>query len=87
MSAFVFKTIADPFAGRVTYFKVMSGVVKNDANLVNARNGGAERLAHVGCLEGKTIQPVTELKAGDIGAVAKLKETAHRRHAVRQVLA
>ncbi|MEK7405793.1 MAG: elongation factor G [Acidobacteriota bacterium] len=74
-SAFVFKTVADPFAGRLTYFKVFSGVVKNDANLVNARSGGNERLAHVGCLIGKTIQPVTELRAGDIGAVAKLKET------------
>jgi elongation factor G len=75
VSAFVFKTVADPFAGRVTYFKVISGVVKNDANLVNSRNGVGERLAHIGCLAGKTIQPVTDLKAGDIGAVAKLKET------------
>jgi elongation factor G len=75
VSAFVFKTVADPFAGRVTYFKVMSGVVKNDANLVNARTGGGERLAHIGALEGKTMPPVTELRAGDIGAVAKLKET------------
>jgi elongation factor G len=75
VSAFVFKTIADPFAGRVTYFKVISGVIKNDANLVNARSGATERLAHVGCLEGKTLQPVTDIRAGDIGAVAKLKET------------
>jgi len=75
VSAFVFKTVADPFAGRVTYFKVISGVLKNDANLVNSRNGTAERLAHVGILMGKTITPVTEIKAGDIGAVAKLKET------------
>ncbi len=75
VSAFVFKTIADPFAGRVTYFKVISGVIKNDANLVNARSGATERLAHVGCLEGKNLQPVTDIKAGDIGAVAKLKET------------
>ena len=75
VSAFVFKTVADPFAGRLTYFKVMSGVVKNDASLINARTAGTERLAHVGALSGKTIQPVTELRAGDIGAVAKLKET------------
>ncbi|MGD0014072.1 MAG: elongation factor G [Bryobacteraceae bacterium] len=75
VSAFVFKTIADPFAGRVSYFKVFSGVLKNDANLSNARSGSAERLAHIGCLMGKTIQPVTELHAGDIGAVAKLKDT------------
>ena len=75
VAAFVFKTVADPFAGRVTYFKVISGVVKNDANLINARSGAQERLAHIGALAGKTLQPVTEIKAGDIGAVAKLKET------------
>jgi elongation factor G len=75
LSAFVFKTVADPFAGRVSYFKVISGVLRNDANLVNARTGGAERLSHIGTLSGKTIPPVPELHAGDIGAVAKLKET------------
>jgi elongation factor G len=74
-AAFVFKTVADAFAGRVSYFKVMSGIIKNDASLVNRRNGGAERLAHIGCLMGKTILPVTELHAGDIGAVAKLRDT------------
>ncbi len=73
-SAFVFKTVADAFAGRVSYFKVMSGIIKNDANLVNGRTQGGERLAHIGVLLGKTIQPVTELRAGDIGAVAKLKD-------------
>jgi elongation factor G len=75
VAAFVFKTIADPFAGRVSYFKVHSGVVKNDANLHNSRTGTVERLAHVGAPLGKTIQPVTELHAGDIGGVAKLKDT------------
>jgi elongation factor G len=75
VSAFVFKTVADPFAGRVSYFKVISGIVKNDANLVHVRTGGAERLAHIGVLAGKTIQAVPELHAGDLGAVAKLKET------------
>ncbi len=75
VSAFVFKTVADPFAGRVTYFKVISGCIKNDANLVNERTGGTERLAHIGVLLGKTIAPVTELRAGDIGGVPKLKET------------
>jgi elongation factor G len=74
-SAFVFKTTADPFAGRITYFRVMSGVVKNDANLQNATRGTAERLAHISSPTGKTLQPVTELHAGDIGAVAKLRDT------------
>ena len=74
-SLFVFKTVADPFAGRVTYFKVLSGILKNDANLNNSRTGGAERLSHIGVLSGKTITPVTDIRAGDIGAVAKLKDT------------
>jgi len=75
VSAFVFKTVADPFAGRVTYFKVFSGVIKNDANLFNPKRGSTERLAHIGCLLGKTITPVNELHAGDLGAVAKLRDT------------
>jgi elongation factor G len=75
VSVFVFKTVADPFSGRVSYFKVMSGCVQNDANLVNVQKGTAERLSHVGCLLGKTITPVTTLHAGDIGGVAKLKDT------------
>ena len=75
VSAFVFKTVADPFAGRVSYFKVMSGVVKNEANLVNFNRGAAERLSHIAVMQGKTQTAVAELRAGDIGAVAKLKET------------
>src|SRR5581483_11024386 len=74
-AAFVFKTAADPFAGRVTYFKVMSGTVKDDAHLTNMRSSVSERLAHIATPLGKSMQPVTELRAGDIGAVAKLKET------------
>jgi len=74
-SLFVFKTAADAFAGRVTYFKVMSGTVKDDMHLTNMRSGVSERLAHIATPFGKTMQPVTELRAGDIGLVAKLKET------------
>ncbi len=74
-AAFVFKTAADPFQGRVSYFKVLSGIVKNDAHLINSRSSADERLAHIGVPSGKSIQPVTELHAGDIGAVAKLKDT------------
>lgn len=75
VSVFIFKTIADPFAGRVSYFKVMSGCLKNDANLINSRGNGAERVAHIGSLMGKTIQPIPEIRAGDIGAVPKLKDS------------
>jgi elongation factor G len=74
-AAFVFKTSADPFAGRVTYFKVMSGVVKEDAHLINRRSNVNERLAHIATPFGKTMQPVNELCCGDIGVVAKLKDT------------
>ena len=74
-SLYVFKTTADPFAGRITFFKVITGVVKNDATLQNVTRSTAERLAHISIPMGKTLQPVTDLHAGDIGAVAKLKET------------
>jgi elongation factor G len=74
-SIFVFKTAADPFAGRVSYFKVMSGSMKDDAHLTNMRSNVNERLAHIATPFGKTLQPVPEMRAGDVGAVAKLKET------------
>ena len=75
VSAYVFKTVADPFAGRVSYFKVMSGVVKNEANLANFNRGSSERLSHIGVTQGKVQTAAAELHAGDIGAVAKLKDT------------
>jgi elongation factor G len=74
-SLYVFKTVSDPFAGRISYFKVFSGVVKNDAVLQNFTRGSQEKLAHISIMEGKTAVPVPELHAGDIGAVAKLRET------------
>jgi elongation factor G len=74
-AAFVFKTTADPFAGRLSYFKVYSGVVRNDDHLINSRTSNDERLAHIGSPMGKQIVSVTELHAGDIGAVAKLRDT------------
>ncbi len=75
VSVYVFKTVADPFAGRVSYFKVMSGVLKNEATLTNFNRGGTEKLAHIGVIQGKTTTPIAELRAGDLGVVAKLKET------------
>jgi elongation factor G len=75
LSLFVFKTVSDPFAGRISYFKVVSGVLKNDASLTNYARGTTEKFAHISAVLGKQLIPVTELSAGDIGAVAKLKET------------
>jgi elongation factor G len=75
VSLYVFKTVSDPFAGRISYFKVFSGVLKNDASLQNFTRNTPEKLAHISSMQGKTAVPITELHAGDIGAVAKLKET------------
>ena len=74
-SAYVFKTSNDPFAGRISYFKVYSGVVKNDVSMMNYRTGSAEKLSHISTIQGKQMVPVNELHAGDIGGVAKLKDT------------
>ena len=75
VSLYVCKTVSDPFAGRISYFKVFSGVLKNDASLTNFSRGSQEKLSHIGVMQGKTAVPVNELHAGDIGAVAKLKDT------------
>src|SRR5579864_4048944 len=75
VSLYVFKTVSDPFAGRISYFKVFSGVVKNEATVQNFRSATQEKLSHISTMQGKTAVPVTELHAGDIGAVAKLKDT------------
>jgi elongation factor G len=71
----VFKTMSDPFAGRITFFKVISGVVKNDATLENYARRGQERLSHLSVMQGRKAVEVVELHAGDLGAVAKLRDT------------
>jgi elongation factor G len=75
-SAFVFKTLADPFAGRITLFRVLSGQLKGDSTLVNARTRSKERVGQLMELQGKDHTSTEAFEAGDIGAVAKLKETA-----------
>jgi elongation factor G len=74
-SAYVFKTTNDPFAGRISYFKVYSGVIKNESTMMNFRSSTQEKLAHISVIQGKQMVPVNELHAGDIGGVAKLRET------------
>ena len=71
----VFKTMTDPFSGRITFFKVISGVIKNDATVENYTRRGQERLSHLSVMQGRKAVEVAELHAGDIGAVAKLRET------------
>ena len=74
-AAFVWKTVADQFAGRITMFRVYQGCLKADSTITNATQGTQERLGHLIALQGKTPTNVPEIKAGDIGAVAKLKDT------------
>jgi len=74
-AAAVFKTMSDPFAGRITFFKVLSGVIKNDAALENFTRRGSEKLAHLSVMQGRKAVEVAELHAGDLGAVGKLRDT------------
>jgi elongation factor G len=73
-AAFIFKTVADPFAGRINVFRVLSGTLSSDSNLVNSRTHGKERVGQLLLLQGKDHEPAQEFGEGDIGAVAKLKE-------------
>jgi elongation factor G len=74
-AAFVWKTIADPFAGRITLFRVISGALKADSTIHNKTRDVAERFGSLLALQGKTQTSVQDIKAGDLGAVAKLKDT------------
>jgi elongation factor G len=73
--AYVFKTTADPYAGRINIFRVYSGTLRSDSHAVNVTRQQKERIGQIGQPLGKDLKPVSELGAGDIGAVAKLKET------------
>jgi elongation factor G len=74
-AAYVFKTIADPFAGRINVFRVLKGNVKGDSTLANPRTHSKERLGHLLVMQGKDHAQVDEVGEGDIAAVAKLKDT------------
>ena len=74
-SAFVWKTIADPFAGRITLFRVASGTLKSDSSIYNLTQDTTERLGAIGTMQGKNQESVPEIRAGDLGSVAKLKDT------------
>ena len=74
-AAFVWKTIADPFAGRITMLRIVTGTLTSDTTVHNRTREAPERLGHLLVLQGKTQTAVPELRAGDLGAVAKLKDT------------
>ena len=72
---FVFKTVADPFVGKMTFFKVMTGTLTNQMTLTNLRSGVSERMAHIYTIRGKKQTVVDSLACGDIGMIAKLTGT------------
>ncbi len=76
LAALVFKTTADPYVGRLTYFRVYSGTLKADSQAWNANKGSAERIGPLYLIRGKSQEQVSQVVAGDLGAVAKLTETS-----------
>jgi elongation factor G len=75
LAALIFKTVADPYVGKLSYFRVYSGTVEADSRVRNSRTGSEERLGQVYVMTGKEQNPVDQIPAGDIGAVAKLSES------------
>jgi elongation factor G len=75
LSALIFKTIADPFVGKISMLKVFSGVLKSDSIVYNSAVQKTEKIAQLFVMRGKKHTPVDKLVAGDIGAVAKLQCT------------
>jgi len=76
LAALVFKTSADPYVGKLTYFRVYTGAIDSNSQVWNAIRGGAERIGQLFLLKGKNQEPVPQIRAGDIGAVAKLGLTS-----------
>ncbi len=76
LAAFVFKTMADPYVGKLTYFRVYSGALESNSTTFNARTSAVERIGQLYVLRGKEQIAVARINAGDIGAVAKLQDTA-----------
>ena len=74
-AGYIFKSISDPFAGHITLMRIFSGGIETDANVSNSTRDSAERLSALSIAQGKELEHVTELAAGDIGALPKLKET------------
>ncbi|MFT8351499.1 elongation factor G [Clostridium saccharoperbutylacetonicum] len=74
-SALVFKTIADPFVGKISFFRVMTGEAKDDMTVLNVNKDKLEKLSHICFIRGKTQIPTKKIIAGDIGAISKLQYT------------
>lgn len=76
LAALVFKTTADPYVGKLTYFRTYAGKLSSDSNIWNGSKGKPERVGQLFTIRGKSQEPAPEIPAGDIGGVAKLSETA-----------
>ena len=76
LAAIVFKTRADPYFGKMTYFKVYSGELESNSQVWNVNQNSAERIGQLFVIRGKNQEPIAKISAGDIGAVAKLNITA-----------
>jgi elongation factor G len=74
-AAYVFKTFSDPYTGRITLFRLFTGSIKTDVTIANPNRDSNERLGSLSVMQGKELEHISELAAGDIGAVPKLKET------------
>ncbi len=75
LAALVFKTSADPYVGKLTYFRVYTGVIESNSQVWNANHNGVERIGQLYVMRGKNQEPVTQVRGGDIGVVAKLGQT------------
>lgn len=75
LALYVYKTMTDPFAGRISFFKVVSGIAKNDTAVENFTRHEMERLLHLSVMQGRKPTEIQELHAGDLGAVPKLRTT------------
>ncbi len=76
LAALIFKTTADPYVGKLTYFRVYNGVISSNSQVYNANQEATERIGQLFLMRGKTQEPVPQVTAGDIGAVSKLNVTA-----------
>ena len=76
LAALVFKTSADPYVGKLTYFRIYTGSINSNSQVWNANRGGGERIGQLFVLRGKAQEPVPQLGVGDIGGVAKLSLTS-----------
>ena len=86
-SAYCFRTVADPFAGRINVMKVISGTLQTDANVLNSTRGTMERLGMLHSVQGKQLDKVSGSPRRRHRGVRKTERDANRRHALRQAIA